>query len=261
MKVDEALRGVTRTREPARVAMTWALAHWEDASSRLVSRFKAFSSGRDRSVAARIEAFFTVHLCAEKRHTAIFAPLCGMIARDSSIARWLGDAVTETLPGILIRVFDGDVDPLKRAVESPAGDEFARASALSALAYLVRSKAALSDAQMVDYLRRILDGSRPRQDCIIWMAWAACAANLGYEELRPEVELLNEEGSIPGCDFTPDLFDERVELVSRDPSGLIGFHSDLLRPVESAIEAIESMRRAGCAGPETDGGFEEFAGF
>jgi len=47
--------------------------------------------------------------------------------------------VTANLKGILINVCDGDVEPLKRAIESEAGDEYARAAAIEALAYLVRA--------------------------------------------------------------------------------------------------------------------------
>lgn len=259
MNVDEALREVARSRELPYAAITWAVNHWEEVSQQLISRFEAFSTCCEHTVAARVEAFHTAHLCAEKEDPAMFEPLCRLIALDSDIDLWLGDAVTETLPGILIRVFDGDVSLLQKAIESPTGSEFARASALSALGYLVRAKSVLSDAAMADYLRHLKGRMKPRRQSVIWLAWAACAANLGFAELRDEVVWLDDEGFIPDHDYPREAFSKRVKMVRRDRSGLAGFHADFVRPVTSAIGALELLDRVGGRGPETKGEIEEVA--
>ena len=257
MNVDEALREVARSRELPRAAIIWAVNHWDEVSQQLISRFEAFSTCCDHTAAARVEAFHTAHLCAEKEDPAIFEPLCRLIGVDPNIDLWLGDAVTETLPGILIRVFDGDVGLLQKAIESATGNEFARASALSALGYLVRAESVLSDAQMVEYLRRLQREMKPRRQSVIWLAWAACAANLGLGELRGEVIQLDDEGFIPDHDYPREVFNERIKMVRRNRSGLAGFHADFVRPVTSTIEALELLDRVGGRGPETQGGFKE----
>jgi len=112
MNVDEALRLFADGDELPRDAMTWALEHWEDASPRFISRLRAFAAGVDRSQAAGDEIFFILHLCGEKGETRAYEPMCRLIAGDPDILDWLGDGVTETLAGILINVFDGDVAPM-----------------------------------------------------------------------------------------------------------------------------------------------------
>lgn len=257
MNVDEALREVARSRELPYAAITWAVNNWAQVSQQLISRFEAFSTCCDHPMAARVEAFHTAHLCAEKEDPAIFEPLCRLIALDPSIDSWLGDAVTETLPGILIQVFDGDVGLLQKAIESSTGNEFARASALSALGYLVRANAVLSNKQMVEYLRRLQREMTPRRQSVVWLAWAACAANLGFAELRAELTWLDDEGFIPDHDYPHEVFNKRIKLVKRDGNGLAGFHADFVRPVISAVDALELLDQVGGRGPETTREFAE----
>ena len=48
----------------------------------------------------------------------------------------LGDGVTTTLKRILISSYDGDLDALRGVIEAAEADEYVRAGALEALAYL-----------------------------------------------------------------------------------------------------------------------------
>ena len=250
MNVDEALRQMADGEELPRAALQWALDHWEDTSPHFLSRLRAFAAAGDNSGAAGDEVFYILHLCGEKGETRAYAPLCGVIARDTDIDDWLGDAVTGTLPGILIKTFDGDIGPLQSAIESPYGDEFARASALSALGYLVRARGVMSDADMRAYLRHIRRDVEPRCDSIIWMTWAATAANLGFSDLRLDVALLNKDEFIAKGEFDPDRFDRQIELARSDPTGLAGFERDWVSPLNDAIATLESWSSRG------DGEFE-----
>jgi hypothetical protein len=184
--------------------------------------------------------FYVVHLCGEKREERAYAPLCQLIAEDEAIEDLLGDAVTETLNGILINVFDGDPEPLTRAIESEAGDEFARAAALEALGYLVRSRGALSDADMRAYLRRLRREMKPRGDSVLWGVWAATAANLGYDDLRLDVATLSKDQWIADVDFSFADFDRQSRLAREDAAGLAGFEVDHVRPFDDAIETLSA---------------------
>ena len=243
MTWDDVLHALDDIEDPPREILSWASAHWDEAASRLVDRFGDFAAGRRESIPGT-EAFYIAHLSAEKGETRAYPILCRMIAQDARIADWLDDAVTETLPGILIRVFDGDASPLGRAVESADGDEFARASALAALGYLVRAKAAMPDAAMQAFLRRIRRETPPRRDSVLWMTWAATAASLGYDAMRFEVAKLRNDGFIPGGDFNREEFDLRVELARSDASGLAGFRYDRVAPLEDATSAVLALAGA-----------------
>jgi hypothetical protein len=245
MNVDEALRQFAEGDELPGAAMKWALEHWEAASPRFISKLRAFALGENLSEAAGYETFCIVHLCGEKGETRAYEPLCRMIAEDPDIEEWLGDGTTETLPGTLINVFDGDIDPLLRAIESTYGDEYARASALEALGYLVRAKRVLSDQDMRDYLSRLRRDAVPRDESIFWASWAATAANLGYEDLRSEVAILKKDGFIEERDFNLEDFDESLEVTRNDPAGLAGFRRDSVYPLDGAIGSLESWSRGG----------------
>ena len=241
MDVDEALRQLAARVGLPRAAMRWALDNWRESAPRLLSRLAAFAAGSRGCEVGGSEAFYTVHLCGEQADSGSYAPLCRLIACDRNIDDWLGDAVTETLPGILISVFGGEADLLKRAIESPRGYEFARASALAALGYLVRSRRLVGDEGMRDYLKRLRLDMQPRRCSIVWLAWAETAANLGYAGLRRDVERLIAIGFIPGSEFDLCAFDRQVALACGDADGLAGFESDFVAPLKDAIAELERL--------------------
>ena len=129
--------------------------------------------------------FFVIHLCGEKCDSRAYVPLCDMIASDETFDVWFGETTTGTLAAILINLCDGDVEPLKRAIEAPEADEFARAAAMEALAYLVRAKGVLSDDEMRATSRvsprkcspaRKIGSGRPGRSQSLSSATSRCAA-------------------------------------------------------------------------------------
>ena len=240
MNADEALRRFAEDEGLPRDAMAWALEHWEAAAPRFIAKLRAFAAGAAGDEAVEDQVFYILHLCGQMRETRAYEPLCRLIAGDPDIEVWLGDAIGETLPGILINVFDGDVGPLLTAIEEPAGDEFARGSALSALGYLVRSKRALDDEAMRELLRRLRREALPREVSGFWFCWAETAAALGYEDLKMEAALLTKEGLLDAADFGLVDFEEVVALARSDPGGLAGFHDQKVLPLDDAIGALET---------------------
>jgi uncharacterized protein len=240
MNVDEALRRFAQGEESPREAMAWALENWEAASPRLIARLRAFAAGGDQTEAAESQLFYIVHLCGQMREPRAYEPLCRLIAEDPDLEIWLGDAVTETLPGVLVNVFDGDAQPLMAAIESQAADEYARGAALAALGYLVRSRGALDDDAMREFLRRLRREALPREIPGFWISWAQTAAALGYEDLKIETALLAKEELLDPGDFGLVDFEEVVARGRGDPAGLAGFHGENVRPLDDALGAIEA---------------------
>jgi hypothetical protein len=245
MNVDEALRRFAEDEGLPREAMAWALDNWEIASRRFIARLRAFAGGGDRSEAAADQLFYILHLCGQMRETGAYEPLCRLIAGDPDLEVWLGDARTETLAGILINTFDGDVGPLMAAIGSSEGDEFARGSALSALGYLVRSRGALDDDAMRAYLRRLRREALPRDNSSFWFSWAETTAALGYGDLKMEVAVLTKDELLDAIDFGLDDFDEVMHLARADPAGLAGFHDEGVLPLDDAIGTLETWTGGG----------------
>jgi uncharacterized protein len=249
MNVDEALRQFTEAEDFPRTAMQWALDHWSEAAPRFIARLRTFAAGANRSDTALDELFYVVHLCGEMREERAYAPLCQLIGKGDTIAELLGDGVAATLCGILINVFDGDLEPLQRAIESETGDEFARGVALEALGYLVRARNVVDDTAMRAYLRRLRREMKPRSQSAVWASWAATAANLGYADLRLAVATLNKDQFIDESVFTLAIFDRQLQLAKEDVAGLAGFADEDVRPFENAIETLSAW---------TAGGAEDF---
>ena len=221
-------------------ALRWTSRQWDGAASRWLEDLRAFASGRRGSMSGP-EAFAVVHLCGEKGVVRAHPIVCKLVADDGGIADWLDDAVTETLPGILINTFDGNAAWLRGAIESPTGDPFARASALAALGYLVRARGAMSDADMRAFLHSVRRDAPPRHRSILWMTWAMVAGNLGYASMRAEAAALVTEGFIPGGEFGVEDFDERIALARLDASGLAGFAQDMIAPLDDTGSGLRWM--------------------
>jgi hypothetical protein len=240
MNVDEALRRLGQDDGLPREAMQWAIANWTTASPRFVAKLRALTAGREASEEADLQLFYLIHLCGQMREKRAYAPLCRLIADDADLESRLGDAITATLPGVLINVFDGDLQLLTDAIDSHAGDEYARGSALLALAYLGRSTGAPDDETLRASLKRLRRDARPRDMPGFWLAWAQAAAALGYDDLKMDLAVLTREGLLEPRDFGLDDFDEVVGLAQADPTGLAGFHDLLVQPLDDAIGTLES---------------------
>ncbi len=254
MNVDEALRQFAVAEELPGAAMQWALDHWDEASPRFVARLRAYAAGANRTDEAGGELFFIVHLCGERRDERAYTPLCQLIGEGEEASGFLGDAVTESLNGILIAVCDGDPAPLMRAIEAPTGEEYARGAALEALGCLVRARGVLGDDEMRAYLRRLNAAMRTQGESWLWTIWAMTAANLGYADLRADVESLHEDRLLDDYELSLAEFDKRVELVRQGPSGLAGFEEDLVGPFESAIETLSQWSFAAESELDEDAG-------
>ncbi|HXZ16741.1 MAG TPA: DUF1186 domain-containing protein [Roseiarcus sp.] len=240
MNVDEALRAFAEADDLPREAMSWALANWEAAAPRFVARLRAVAAGADPTDAAVDQVFYILHLCGQMRETRAYEPLCRWIARDPDLEVALGDAITETLPDILISVFDGDCEPLIAAIRSREADGEARGAALLALGYLVRSRGALDDDAMRALLEHLRQEAASEADQTMAQQWADAAAALGYDDLKMEVALLAKEGLIDPRYLSLVDFEEIVQIARSDPAGLAAFHDQQVQPLDDAIGAMET---------------------
>jgi uncharacterized protein len=239
MNVDEAMRRFADTEEVPREALQWALDNWEAASPRLIAKLRAYS-GRAQTSEADLEAlFFIIYLCGEKCDSRAYAPVCDLIVNDETIDIWFSESATGDLGRILINLCDGDIEPLQRAIEAPEADEFARAAALQALAYLVRAKGVLGDDEMRAYLSRLAGEMQPRGESAVWHAWAFAIAQLGYELLRGEVARVFAKRWIDPLEGSLDEFYFDLQLARRDPDGMAAFAAAGVEPFGSSIDTFE----------------------
>ncbi len=239
MNVDEAIVRLGADAGFPKDAMEWALNHWDEAASRFVSKLRACAMRGEVPDGDGTAMFYIVHLCGEKGEPRAYEPLCRLVAADSGIDDWLGDASSETLPGILIKTYDGDPRPLVEAAASPDGDEYAQSSALMALSYLAQEKGALSRDEMKGLLRDLSRNPALESREVFWDVWASLAAHFGFGEFRSEIARQNRLGRLDGKEFDVREFDAIVERVRRNPGDQTEFERFRARPFEDAIGTLK----------------------
>ena len=239
MNVDEAWRQLGVEDGLPREALQWSLDHWDEAAPRFISKLRAFAGGATMSDSDLSSLFFAVHLCGEKHEERAYVPLCECLGREIDLEAWLGEALTVTLPGILINVFDGDIEPLQRLYESAPANVWARVVALFALGYLVRSNGVMSDEAMRAYLSE--QGARLSDndpDGGLGYGWVTTIGALGYDTMGAEVaRALSHRVADPEL-ANIKTFHEDLGLSRQTPDGLEAFRRASVKPFESTIETL-----------------------
>ncbi|HUO54525.1 MAG TPA: DUF1186 domain-containing protein [Rhodoblastus sp.] len=210
---------------------------WDEARGPLLDALKAFASGADRTPENAGRVFFGLHLMAEKRETEAWAPLLAVAGEGEVLYDMIGDASTETLPAILLSLYSGDLDGLKKLIESPRADEWGRVAALECLSALAaRGEISRDDAQA--FLAHCFETLQPRESHAVWYGWQGCVALLGLSELEPLAARAFRQGLVDNSilgfeDFQADL---RASRASANPVEL--FDERGIHPIDDALDAL-----------------------
>jgi uncharacterized protein len=245
MNVDQALQELRGDLGEARDAVQWALDHWDEASDRLLGKLRAVCAnlGYDREDGRFTDGdaftlYYLVHLFAEKRDKRAYAPLCERLRHEKNLDNWMGDAASGELAGVLISLYDGDLEPIQRIIETSECDDLSRTFALGAFSYLVRFEHALSDAASQQYLHHLYEKAEPRGADPFWIGWAETAARLGYSDLASDAARLFSKSWIDLDYLTIQDFHSRLAEARSVPKR--AFEIDGLKPFTSTIELIDS---------------------
>src|SRR4051812_20557335 len=213
--------------------MQWALAHWDEAASELLSVVERYTSGADRSDETASAVFFILHLAGEKQDTRVFSLLCRLAQDGEAVEAALGDTTT-TFRQILISTYDGNLDTLKGLIEAAEADEFVRAEALQVLAYLTAT-GRIPREETEAYLLRLYDTLQPQQESFVWSGWVLAIGLLGLEALSGVVRQAFGRGLIEPIVMGYDDFRRDLERTLADPERMAGFEYDQIGPLEDAI--------------------------
>ena len=210
---------------------------WSEARALLFAALQACASGADRSPENAETVFFALHLLAEKRETEAFAPLVSMALEGEALFELIGDATTETLPQILISLYDGDLQKLQGLIEAPGADPWARVAALECYSWLAAAgEIPLDDARK--YFGQCFETLQPKSADPVWFGWQNCIVLLGFSELEPQVARAFRQGLVDKDvlafeDFQADLIANRA---APDRRALMEERG--LKPIDDALEAL-----------------------
>lgn len=194
-------------------ALRWLGKNWSICAPLLIDSLRQFVSGKDRTEANAHSLTFTTLLMAERREPKAFEPLCDLaMVSDQLIDQTMGDDwVTSTLPSLFVSTYDGNASRLKRLIESPKTDQFARSSALEAFTCLT----ALGSIEMAEARAYFSDLSRtlkPRSENFIWTMWATANGQLGFVENVDAVKAAFDQGFISPYDMSYRDFEIDLEV-------------------------------------------------
>ena len=238
MTLDDALRDLAATGNALpRDAMRWSLEHWDEAGPRFVALLDAYARKQDRCERTERALFLLVHLLGEKGEAAAFGPLCRLLLDGEASDLVLGDAITSTLPQLLISTFDGDIAALTAVIEFTETDDFARYGALLAMAYLARA-GCLPEAEMRARLERWLTALQPQGEHLVWAAWVLAVAYLGYADLAETAEGLIRRGFVAPDYMGPEHFRDELDRTLSDPDRMAGFVHENIGPFGNAITEL-----------------------
>lgn len=238
MIVDDLINDLAATGEALpEEAMRWALDHWEEAGPAFVALLNGYARGLDRSERTERALFLVLHLLADRQETAAFDGLCRLLHDTEAAEMVLGDAIAETLAGLLISTYDGNAAALCSLVEGISVDELVRGEALLALAYLTRTERVPEQATSA-YLRRLRQDMQPQAEHFVWTAWVMAVAMLGYEDLAGHAENLIRRRFVPADVMYVSHFRQDLRRTLDDPARMAGFGHEGIGPFRDAIGTL-----------------------
>jgi len=132
--------------------------------------------------------FWGIHILAAAKCTALYRPFVRLVSqqREDQLDLLLASAMTETLPRILLSVFDGDPGPLLDLCAHQGTEGFVRWGAFEALGRLTFD-GAIPRHVTVDLLTRFERENLAEPLDAAWQGWQDTIAMLGVTELYETV--------------------------------------------------------------------------
>ncbi len=157
---------------------------------------------------------YAAYLLAQFRETRAYLPLIALLNLGNGIPGDLfGDSITENMHNIVASVFNGDEEPLRKLIENPAADEYARAcGGLHTYPALVRAGVLPIEA-VEKYFRELFECKLERKYSHAWNTLCSLTGDLGFAALLPHVRQAFDDGL---CDL---FFDRLEHIESRAESG------------------------------------------
>ena len=184
--------------------------------------------------------FFIVHILGELGEKRAFGPLINFLSEDSGrVSKILGAAKTETMPQVLISVFDGQTDRLYGVMEDPSVDEYVRYAVFMVWTHEVAS-GRIDPEEAESYLLECFGNLQPRgeDENYVWVAWAESIAFLGLEALRPLVRQAFDKDLVPYFSIVWEDFEEILgeRLAADDPMAYLA--SERVEPFRDTIGTL-----------------------
>jgi hypothetical protein len=161
--------------------------------------------------------FMIVHILGSWHEKSAYGPVARLLMSDPERLEWaLSDALTETVPRIMLNLFDGDPRPLYEIIECETADEFVRAGMFEVLATLAHMEKLARD-EVARYLVQAYSSLQPQSQHHVWWGWQSAIASLGLSNLSGLVHNAFDRGLIDPSIMTEDHFRRDMKTAVSDP--------------------------------------------
>jgi yecA family protein len=184
--------------------------------------------------------FWGVHILAAARCAELYRPLLRLMREqdESRLDELLSDATTETLPRIIISIFDDDAQSLIDACADRRVKGATRWSLMSALARLTFD-GAIPRTATVDFLDRFERESLAEPGDLAWTGWEESIILLGLGEMRERVHATWEDGRNPQREVDRRSWDQELTVAcALAPSDAGLFVKYRYVPIDDPVEAL-----------------------
>ncbi len=235
------------------------MGHFAAIAPRLRHLLEWCAAGDALTEAEEAQVFYGLHILAAGRDARSCRPLLRLLRRaPDDLDALLGDALSETLPRILIGLFDGDARSYFDLATDQAVDGQVRDGALGALAFLTW-EGRIGREQTIHFLDRFDRERHGGTSAAVWSGWHRAVALLGLRGLAPQVEAAHRDGRL--ADDLDDGFWSilrRAEAAPHDASRFTEHKLGYIRDLVAALEWVADNRLAllrDQAIPENNTGF------
>lgn len=180
-------------------AIREAITHWDEVAPRLLEVLEDYVREPQRIEEMPCPILLIAHLFAQQRDARACRPLLALVCLPRDAAEMaLGDAVTETLGRVMASVFDGDPEPLERAILDAQVDEYVRAQLFGTLAFLTgedRIPRPRTRFFLERCYRQLVESGDEGND-MPWVGWLRAVSYLGLAEYADLARAAFRDGRI-----------------------------------------------------------------
>lgn len=221
------------------VAIGACLARYQDAGPLLR---QVLTRAAREAISADSEAnqlFRTLHIVGGARDSLAFPTLLRFLQGEAERVEWLlGDAATETLPNIVIGVFDGNTGALFDAILNKEADGAVRGALLGASTFLTW-EGRIDRADMTAFLERFATTEATPDDALVWFDWSEAIALLGLRHLEPLVSQAESDDRLEEDLFDRDNFEEMLARSEQAPDDRSRFDERFLGYIDDVLAALQ----------------------
>jgi len=243
--IEDHLAALTLEDELSAVALATCLARIEEAGPPLIALLERAGGGEYLPDADATLLFRGLHVLGGARYKPAYLPVLRFLALpENRIEFLLGDAVTETLPKIIIGVFGGDHLPLFGLIADLSAYSRVRGAALLAAAYHTW-EGHIPRETTQKFLQRFHDEAMAEDGEWLWYDWQQSIALLGMREFAPLVVAARASGRIADDIDYPEDFEKMLTRAEQEPAEAARFTEEGACYIEDVMDELQwSIRRA-----------------